>query len=893
MSAFAQKTDESTLFPESIDPMDYRPEEVRLPASPFSMQILFVGGSDSVETRQGPALAKQWHDFIGFTPSQPGEGDMGWVSVNHEMIIADDKIGDGGGMTVFKVKRVTDDSLAIVTQTLSDGRTGKFFNVNFDNVGETGMNCAGITSLYDGRIWTAEEWFRRTTNSYYANGNGIRDTSDWTITGSGIPGFDGLTINKIDNINYMVEIDPREGEAIRKQYNWGRGGWEGGTIMPDNKTVYLGEDARPGLFVRFVADTPGDFTQGTLSYYAYDEATETGYWQDYEINDIRDAANFSASNSFGPSAVDTIGKPFIGLDAAAMFIRNEWVAAHPTNGRVYWSETGNQGFWNEFTDFRLHQSSPVSIADYNGMGYNGKIGNWHLEAARMRFPDLNNVSNDSVREWLTAAQNFTDAHGRILCYDPVTEQINVFLEGGPYPGDGNSTSASLDAGYPEKHLSNPDGLNFITTPSGKIWMIILEDLNQSSYNSVPAEALGNRTCEVYALDMSIQNPTIDDLIRITQVPLGAEVTGAQPTPDGKTLLLNSQHPSTSNPFPFNNSLTFAIHGWDKLDELTERRVAKLAMYDAKADTLIQYVKYGETVSVADLEDRKLAFEAIMEPASIDGSVAFDLTGPRMEYRVENNAPYSVFGKSNGTPTGQKLKAGDYVLNVIPNDANNRSGNDGISRKFKFTLENSTAVIDDFVLVDGQTGTVITTIEQGATIEIPNLSSKFLNIQANPKAGSGIESVWMRLKGLGKGNRVDNDEPYWQFKKLKGKKFAAGSYNVTAYPYTQDKKGGTKLSTTSVDFTLVDPTATTRTSAPEVQAESGNDFVVYPNPVASSLNFSKEVSVAIYNEMGQRIAVYQNVNQINVKDFRHRIGTSQTFFVLAEGEKKAVRVKLNQ
>ena len=34
------------------------------------------------------------------------------------------------------------------------------------------------------------------------------------------------------------------------------------------------------------------------------------------------------------------------------------------------------------------------------------------------------------------------------------------------------------------------------------------------------------------------------------------------TSDGKSLLVNSQHPSTDNPFPYNNSLTYAITGWD-------------------------------------------------------------------------------------------------------------------------------------------------------------------------------------------------------------------------------------------------------------------------------------------------------------------------------------------
>ena len=96
---------------------------------------------------------------------------------------------------------------------------------------------------------------------------------------------------------------------------------------------------------------------------------------------------------------------------------------------------------------------------------------------------------------------------------------------------------------------------------GKPFMVICEDLNGTSNGRVPA-GIRNRSCELYLLDMSIEDPAIEDLTRISVTPVGAEVTGAQATPDGKTLFVNSQHPSTANPFPYNNSLTYAITGWD-------------------------------------------------------------------------------------------------------------------------------------------------------------------------------------------------------------------------------------------------------------------------------------------------------------------------------------------
>ena len=135
---------------------DFEPTEIRVPASPLKSQILFIGGVDMVETTPtygNPAtstVAKEWNDFIGFTPDRTNVG-LGWISVNHERLEASDMLGDGGGMTVFKVERDEDtDTLRVVNQLLPDGRSGDFFNVDFVNtVGSTGMNCGGITSTVD------------------------------------------------------------------------------------------------------------------------------------------------------------------------------------------------------------------------------------------------------------------------------------------------------------------------------------------------------------------------------------------------------------------------------------------------------------------------------------------------------------------------------------------------------------------------------------------------------------------------------------------------------------------------------------------------------------------------------------------------------------------------
>ncbi len=508
-----------TLFDNEISiPTGYAPATVVMPPSPLSTQVLFVGGVDMVQTTPtygnpaGQEVAKEWHDFIGITPDPSGQ-TQGWVTINHEMIYASDKLGDGGGMTSFKINRKADGTLEILDQTLNDGRTGKFFNVDFVNTtGETGMNCGGIASIVDGRIWTAEEWFATKNADIYTGGTGVRDTSDFTITHSDIPGMNGKVLRKYQNFNYMTEIDPKQARAIRKQYNWGRQGFEGGAVAPDNRIVYLGPDDVPGFFGMFVANTPGDFTKGTLFAYKHDKA---GWkWVPiWEPGLMLDHNNLATSKG------------------ATMFNRIEWVAIDPKDNFIYFTETG--------------LDNPVSAWADN------------LAAGGVFHPAM--IARAQANGWTGPTDpNYRDYYGRIWKYDPRTSELTVLLEGGPFFNDSPAESA-----YPQKHLSNPDGLSVVQI-DGHSFLLIQEDLNGTSKGRVPA-GVTNRLCEVYLLDLSIQNPTINDLIRLTAVPNGAEVTGGTQTPDKKSILLNVQHPSTSNPFPYNHSLTFAIHGLDQID----------------------------------------------------------------------------------------------------------------------------------------------------------------------------------------------------------------------------------------------------------------------------------------------------------------------------------------
>lgn len=446
-----------------IDPLQYArtlpdPEPtVFVSSTDLKTQVIFVGGVNEVQTTAtygnpaGTALAKEWHDFIGFTPDLDSD-DLGWVSVNHEMILQDDKIGDGGGMTVFKIRKDALGQLEVVNQTLSDGRSGKFFNVDFVNtVGNTGMNCGGITSVVDGRIWTAEEWFRSSNDAIRD-----RDLGQFTIgTGTadnpapaGFPGYNGEVMEKYQNYNYMVEIDPREAVAIRKQYNWGRQPFEGGAVASDNKTVYLGADATPGYFTKFVAETAGDFTVGKTYVYKHDGGSSIDdKWVEIDNSDFQNMLNFSAKATEA---------------GATMYNRLEWVAYNPVDGKVYMTETGRDNPASRWADeaaagavyaphhiARAAEQSVISVAN-----------------------DGNPVAVDSAAYW--------DYYGRVIAYDPSTGDIDVTIEGGPFwPDDGDNRAEAgeftiYEFAKDQKHLSNPDGLS-VFVAGDKSYLMIQED----------------------------------------------------------------------------------------------------------------------------------------------------------------------------------------------------------------------------------------------------------------------------------------------------------------------------------------------------------------------------------------------------------------------------------
>jgi secreted PhoX family phosphatase len=514
-----------------------------VPAAPVQNLILFKGSVDTVVNKDGvKALSRPENDFLGYVPIN-GRSDSGYVIQNHEQNTANAVLGHGGGMSVFTAQFKNN------TWSVVDHPGGRFRQVDFSPVGGTLGNCGGSLTPW-GTVTTGEEAMQTSNSSMRNNGNGFADTTDVLVAQ-----VNGQTVNRTlkrwQNMNWIVEVDPATARATKKHYNMGRQSYEMGYSMPDGKTVYMGHDATPATFFKFVSDTVGNYTKGQL--YAYQQSADgsTGTWlpMPMQLDSLMNITSIAFRHG------------------ATTFTRIEWVTS--IDGKVYLTETGRDD------PGTLHRAAVRSGAT---------LPRHLVIPARMN-------ADSSMKP---------DYYGRILRFDPATNKLDVFLEGG-----------AASAGSPI-HLSNPDGLTAVTL-GDKRYLVIAENLNGTSQGRVSAAAntAGRQVPEMYWLQIPAAGalPTLDSLKRIMVGPAGSEITGPYFTPDGKTLFVNIQHPSSGNPSPYNRAYTLAIWGYETptgliFDAPAFPKSRKLQM-KVNAATRLAYFDRVTDVDLFNLSGRRL------------------------------------------------------------------------------------------------------------------------------------------------------------------------------------------------------------------------------------------------------------------------------------------------
>lgn len=187
-----------------------------------------------------PMTEGMWPDFNGFVPDGDREG---YLFTNWER--------SPGLVTRMRIRR--------------RGRPGASawevvdaMNVDFRHVEGTWTNCFGTVSPW-GTPLSSEE-YEPSADVWYDPEQSIYGEGDARM--AEYLGYWGNPYR----YGYIVEItEPKSSDPTpEKRFAMGRFSHENSVVMPDEKTVYFGDDGTATVFFKFVADEAADLSSGTL-----------------------------------------------------------------------------------------------------------------------------------------------------------------------------------------------------------------------------------------------------------------------------------------------------------------------------------------------------------------------------------------------------------------------------------------------------------------------------------------------------------------------------------------------------------------------------------------------------------------------------------------------------
>lgn len=246
-----------------------QPDSLRIPST-HTFQMLVQEGDSYSNPLNGtlPSL----FDFTGYVPIN-GSSTNGYLDLNHE----NNTFATGAGVSVMDMYFDETDKLWVITQKTP---------VDFAPVEGTGRNCSGGITLW-GTSVTSEETLPTADN----NNDGYQD------------------------IGWQVEINPvtraivdHDGDGNPdKLWAMGRMSHENFVMASDSVTIYQANDENPGYVWKFVCDSAGDLSKGSLYVLKLDDAigiATSGSWRQVpnstptECNNVRSAATALGATNF-------------------------------------------------------------------------------------------------------------------------------------------------------------------------------------------------------------------------------------------------------------------------------------------------------------------------------------------------------------------------------------------------------------------------------------------------------------------------------------------------------------------------------------------------------------------------------------------------------------------
>jgi len=405
-----------------------------------------------------------------------------------------------------------------------DTRTGKLSLVSYHNVDTSGVKGLWITCGA-----SKSPWNTHLSSEEYEPDATLATNDQLTAYSKNLFG-DGSVANPYD-YGHLPEVTVRtDGTGrIRKHYCLGRISHELVQVMPDERTVLMGDDATNGGLFMFVADRSRDLSAGTLY-----------------------VAKWSQTSGVGPGAGDI-----------------SWIKlGHATSDEIKAMVDGGI----KASDIMNVQTSDPADASYTKIRFNGK-DNWiklvpgmekaaaFLETHRyaalvggsMGFTKMEGTTVNIADKRAYSAMSYiyksmTDGTTDIHVEGPVAGAVyELVLQGGQRDSDGNrirsewvSTAMSAPAGLVGEDLAVRDGLGNSANPD-KIANPDNIKYSEAMRTLFIGEDSGNHVNNF----LWAYNVDTKELSRILSCPAGAESTGLQAVDDVNGfsyIMSNFQHP---------------------------------------------------------------------------------------------------------------------------------------------------------------------------------------------------------------------------------------------------------------------------------------------------------------------------------------------------------------
>lgn len=367
--------------------------------------------------------------------------------------------------------------LQVTKDTISgDWSIGSAMNVDFSAVGGTWVNCFGTLSPWNTPLTSEELYFDDTSLWNEGADAGVLNLASYL-------GYNDGTVNWPNpyRYGYIAEItNPTTTPVPEKRFSMGRYSHENAVVMPNNKTVYLSDDGSNVVFFKFVADTAGDLSAGTL--YAAKVTQDAG------ISDAA-AAGFDIEwIMLGHSDDTTIETWVAGYDAVttADFVSGSTSYINDADVAAWAADMSDNGTLDAVTDARVAflesrkaAAALGATAEFNKM--EGVVINYSKAAdgtvpyMYMAMSDVKGGMSDGIGDINVDEKRCGVVYQMVLdttSWD--TSRMEPVIAGGAYDSTAAVNQCDID------NISNPD--NLLVLDDGRV--VIGEDTSKHENNMI-------------------------------------------------------------------------------------------------------------------------------------------------------------------------------------------------------------------------------------------------------------------------------------------------------------------------------------------------------------------------------------------------------------------------